>query len=64
MGGPGWRRLAAESSLRALRGIEKYEDFLRPQQQQKHGFRYEKAFKCCCGLDAMAKGQKEAIWAE
>jgi hypothetical protein len=28
------------------------------------GYRYEKAFKCWCGPDAMAKGQKEAIWAE
>jgi hypothetical protein len=60
-----WTWPAAVSSLRALHGIEQYEDSQVPQPiEKKHGFQCEKAFKWWHWPDAKSRGRKEAIPAE
>jgi hypothetical protein len=47
--------------LKALHGTGTYKDWRGPQQQQEPGFQCETAAQQRCGLDAMAKEQKETI---
>jgi hypothetical protein len=44
--------------------MEKYEDFRRPWQEQKHGFQCEKAFERWCVPDTTAKRRNKLMQAE
>jgi hypothetical protein len=60
---PPWRRLDAESSLKALRRLEQYEDFLDLSKSKNMVFNV-KTVKRWRGPDTSVMGWKEAIPAE
>jgi hypothetical protein len=53
------RRLSAESSHRILRGLEQYEDFLRPQQWQNMVFGVKKLLNVGVDLTLWRMGKQK-----